>query len=242
MIKTFYKWLNEQSSVQQKPILFVGNNSAIIPSDHEMGIKVPDSQTIQKLKPMANSVYYEGTGERGQGGRFESSWVQKNLGISPKNVNSYDKIGEMYKNVHLGPAVVLYSNLNVNEIFGQNFSGGTVRDAIISALAKGGPEGSVTDPAKVREFIDICEKEVGKEQLDLPSSNYTAVAKAIEKAMWPLGSDFPGNGPLGRLADQVEKERRSMIVNMASINPGLYFLGSGHLDSMKAEHGLESDI
>jgi hypothetical protein len=242
-MKSFMEWLKEQSTPQQKPILFVGNNSAIIPSDHEMGIKVPDPQTIEKLKPMAHSVYYEGTGEKGQGGGFESSWVQKNLGVSPK-AQSYDQIGKMYQRCAggLGPAVVLYSNLNVNEIVGKNFSGGTVRDAIISAIAKGGPEGNVTDPAKAKEFVDICEKEIGKEQLDSPSSNYVAVAKAIEKAMWP-GGDDPGNGPIGRLADQVEKERRAMIVNMASQNSGLYFLGSGHLPSMKKEHpNLPSDI
>jgi len=66
----------------------------------------------------------------------------------------------------------------------------------------------------------------------LPSSNYVNVAKAIEKAMWPGGG----------LADRVEKERRVMIVNMASQNPGLYFFGSGHLESMKAEHNLPSDV
>jgi hypothetical protein len=238
-MKNFLEWLE---SVEQKPILFVGNNSAIIPSDHEAGIKVPDQQNLQRLKPMAHSVYYEGIGEKGQGGGFESDWVVKNLGVKPNHVESYDQKWKMYSNCAegLGPSILLFSNLNVNTPVDQNSVGGNNVEAVIrQALVRGGPEGSVPSN-KVDEFIKICRAELGN-KLDLDSKYYPMVAKEAESKMWP-GGDSPGNGPLGQLADRIEKERRSMIVNAAKQNPGLYFLGSGHLISMQQEHGLPSDL
>lgn len=238
-MKSFIKWLE---SVEQKPILFVGNNSAIIPSDHEAGIKVPDQQNLQRLKPMAHSVYYEGTGEDGgKQGAFESDWVTTNLGVKPNHVESYDQKWKMYSNCAegLGPSILLFSNLNVNTPVDPNsVEGNNVEAVIRQALVKVGPEGSVP-PNKVDEFIEICRAELGN-KLDLDSKNYTMVAQEAESKMWP-GGDLPGNGPLGQLADRIEKERRSMIVKAAQQAPGLYFLGSGHLISMQKEHGLPSD-
>lgn len=241
-MKTFFEWLRE-SSVQEKPILFVGNQSAILPSDHEAGIKVPSQPILEKLKPMAHSVYYEGTGEGGgQQGGFESNWVIKNLGVKPNHVESYDQKWKMYSNCAggLGPSILLFSNLNVNTPVNQNFIGGnTVEVVIRQSLIKGGPEGAVPSN-KVDEFIKICRAELG-DKLDLDAKNYPMVAKEAESKMWP-GGDFPGKGPLGQLADRIEKERRSMIVKAAQQAPGLYFLGSGHLTSMKQEHNLPSDM
>jgi len=241
-MRSFLDWLKE-SAANQKPILFVGDNSAIIPSDHESGIKVPDQQTIQRLKPMAHSVYFEGTGEGGgQQGAFESNWVKKHLNINPSKVSSYDQ-GKIYPKCAggLGPSILLFSNLNVNSHLLQTGVSGdknTVADVIRSLLQKGGPEGSV--PAnKIEEFINICRSELG-DKIDLGAEQYQSVAKEAESKMWP-GGDLPGNGPLGQLADRVEKERRSIIVKTAGRVPGLYFLGSGHLISMQQEHGLPSD-
>lgn len=240
-MKSFLEWLKE-STANEKPILFVGD-SAIIPSDHEAGIKVPDEQTIQRLKPMAHSVYFEGMGEGGgQQGAFESNWVKKYLGVNPSQVASYDQ-GKIYPKCAggLGPSILLFSNLNVNPSLLQTGVSGnqkTVADVIRSLLKKGGPEGSV--PAnKIEAFIDICRSELGN-KIDLGADQYQSVAREAESKMWP-GGDLPGNGPLGQLADRVEKERRAIIVKTAGRVSGLYFLGSGHLISMQQEHGLPSD-
>lgn len=236
-MKTFLEWLNENSA-QQKPILFVGNSSAIIPSDHEMGIKVPDPQAAERLKSMAHSVWYEGVGEGpGQGSR-ESAWVEKNLGVTPKSAKSYDN-GQLYPRIALGTTVLLFSNRNVNK--DPSVAGAqSVEDVIRMALAHGGPEGKASK-ADIDEFINICKQELGNQELARPAAEYAKVAEEAEKRMWP-GGDDPGPGPLGRLADRVEKERRAMIVQAASRNPGLYFLGAGHLIPMKSEHGLPSDM
>lgn len=240
-MKSFLEWLVTESELQQKPILFVGNSSAIIPSDHDTAIKTPDSQTAERLKPMTHSVWYEGVGERKGGGSVESAWVKQHLGVSPTHVDSYD-MGKIYPHCAngMGPAILLFSNLNVNAPVDQNSAGGnTVEGVIRWALAKGSKEGK-TAPAAVEQFIKICRADLGG-MLDLPPEKYGEVAKAAEAKMWP-GGDLPGEGPLGRLADQVERERRAKIVQMAAQSPGLYFLGSGHLKSMRTEHGLPSDL
>lgn len=233
-------------NIQGFPILFAGDMSAVLPSNHNEAIKMPDGKTKEKLIPIAQKgVWFEGVGEHKQGGNHEASWVKNNLGVQPKSVRSFDQDNGTGKTIYsqcgggIAPAVILFSNVDVNKStlinIVNNTQGETVRDAIKYGLSQDSTGEGIVPESKIDEFLKICEQD-GLD-LNLPKYQLIEVAKNGESKMW-AGHGANMNTALGKLADYVEKERRSIIVKMMKTpsTSGIYFLGSGHLPDMQKEH------
>lgn len=241
-----------ESNIQGFPILFAGNMSAVLPSEHNSAIKTPDENTKQKLIPIAQKgLWFEGVGEHKQKGTHETNWVIKNLGVQPPFAKSFDQDNETGQTIYsqcgggIAPAVILFSNVKVNKKTLINMikktKGKTVRDAIKYGLSQNSTGEGIVPQDKIDEFLKICE--LDGLNLNLYKDQLIEVAKKGESLMWAgHGANMSTN--LGKLADSVEKERRTFIVNMMK-NPntsGIYFLGSGHLFDMQKEHpDLTSD-
>jgi hypothetical protein len=241
-MKTFLEYITirENSSINNKPIIFASNQGVIIPSEHGGNIKTPNPQELQKIKQIAqNGFWYEGVGENNQGGAHEAAWL-KNLEINAKNNGSYDKLISAYKG--LGGAVTIFSSLHANiENFNpllQNPNLKTAADILLYALTNGISMEQPISQQEAQHFLDICEKD-GLNLKNIPAKEFPTKAKKAEALMWgggnPDGSS--SNTGLGKLAYQVESKRRKEIYDLAKQKGGIFFLGSDHLPAMAIEIG-----
>lgn len=241
-MKTFLEYLTirENNSLNDKPIIFAGNQGVIIPSEHGGNIKTPNQQELEKIKQIAQKgFWYEGVGENKQGGTHESNWL-KNLGINSNNNGSYDKAINAYKG--LGGAVTIFSSLhnnikNFNPLL-QNPNLKTAADILVYALTNGISMEQPISQQEAQQFLEICEKD-GLYLKNTTAKDFPTKAKEAESKMWgggnPDGSS--SNTELGKLAYQVESNRRREIYDMAKQKGGIFFLGSDHLPAMAKEIG-----
>lgn len=240
-MKTFLEYvIYRENSLDNKPIVFAGNEGVIIPSEHDGNIKTPNPQELERIKPLAKyGFWYEGVGENKQGGSVEANWLKNLLGQDVTNKGSYDKKIQAYQG--LNGAVTVFSSLHANQ---QNFMSllknpnlKTSADVLLYVLTKGISMETPISEQEAQQFLAICEKD-GLNLHNTPAQDFIGKAKEAEDLMWGGGNpDGSSNTTaLGKFAYQVESNRRKLIHNLAK-QGGIFFLGADHLPAMAQELG-----
>lgn len=243
----FHEWvlLNEEK-VQKMPILFAGDLSAIIPSEHDGPAKIPSKKIKDQLAKLAEkALWFEGVGERHKWGKYEKEWISKHLGVKAGRAKSYDRDNGSGKTIYsrcydgMGPAILMFSDIRINkdslDMILKKTDGDTVEAVIKKALASDIVGEGAVPRKQIDKFINICKE--SKLDINAPKEDFIKIAKQAEKQMWK-GDWANLETPLGILADKIEHEREDIIVEMMfnKKTQGLYFIGSGHIPHIRKHH------
>ena len=235
-MKTFRQFITEATQPKEGP-----NTRGVLIHAGKMFVGIEHGKTPQ-FSPAIQQMVQKHAKEHGH-------WDEGNGGDAPvtkpivkgKSQGSWDedlvsrdlytdKQGKRFTPHH--HLTSLFGNLSGSEqekqlastMSNKNYS---VRDAIVKNQHKVFPDAPVRNPEK---FFSALGKDYN-EALDSPATPEN-MHKFIQKGAadtWH-GNDNPDT-PLGQMARQVQTDREDHLINKAP--PGVYFIGSGHLPSMK---------
>jgi hypothetical protein len=234
-VKSFLQYITEHSD-PDNTVLF-HDNKIIVGVGHGSPFTSDDTELVDKIKQhgQKHGFYYEG--------KPGSDISQPQLGLqSVKDyAGGFDEMRDQtiqtpqdLKPHHLS---ILFGNVDTNwkQGVGSHFQSGTVFDGIHSWARS--HWGDLVTPDHVSRMLTAASKNTGKNFLELakttPATQGKRFLSRLETIAWPdnWATKKRTTGP-EQLVDQETASRDSHLLGMG---PGVYVIGSGHLDSIQKQ-------